>query len=233
MDDLEDFIISEPYELTEEDKAAIQEASPLQKKGTHWGNRCLNEFKTRFRDDMEPKQNYICAYCRLELHPNEATPEIEHIVDKGNYPDWMYEPFNLCLSCKLCNTKKSTKNVLVDESVTELPQDSASYLIIHPHLDKYSDYMEFVGDVLYRPIGDSNSKGAKTIEICELNRIEVAIARAIQYFNIHGTGEHYVDFLLLMDKPANRELVKDEEFERFQKNLKARIKAFVRRQRQG
>ena len=179
MDDLEDFIISEPYELTEEDKAAIQEASPLQKKGTHWGNRCLNEFKTRFRDDMEPKQNYICAYCRLELHPNEATPEIEHIVDKGNYPDWMYEPFNLCLSCKLCNTKKSTKNVLVDESVTELPQDSASYLIIHPHLDKYSDYMEFVGDVLYRPIGDSNSKGAKTIEICELNRIEVAIARAI------------------------------------------------------
>lgn len=65
-----------------------------------------------------------------------------------------------------------------------------------------------------------------------MNRIEVSIARAFQYFNIHGTGEHYVDFLLLMDKTANRRIVKDEEFERFQKKLKAKIKAFVRRQRQ-
>lgn len=231
MDDIEKFIISEPYDLTEDDEKAIRKASPGKKSGSHWKKQCLADFKERFRDDMLPKQHYICAYCRLELHPNETTPEIEHIVDKDGYPEWMYDPFNLCLSCKLCNTKKSTKNVLVDTHVGELPHDSDAYLLIHPHIDSYSDYIEIVGDVLYRAIGDSESKGAKTIEICELNRIEVAVARAIQYFNIHGTGEHYVDFLLLMDNPTNRKLIKDENVEGFRKKLKERIRAYLQRQR--
>ena len=120
MDKLEDFIISEPYQVTDEDEAAFQEASPDEKDKDHWKKDCLDEFKERFRDDMEPKQNHICAYCRLELHPNEVTPEIEHIVPKSEKPNWMYDPFNLCISCKLCNTKKSTKEVLRDNTIEEL-----------------------------------------------------------------------------------------------------------------
>jgi uncharacterized protein (TIGR02646 family) len=232
MDKLEDFIISEPYQVTDEDEAAFQEASPDEKDKDHWKKDCLDEFKERFRDDMEPKQNYICAYCRLELHPNEVTPEIEHIVPKSEKPNWMYDPFNLCISCKLCNTKKSTKEVLRDNTLKDLPHNSDAYLLIHPHLDRYSDYIEFVGDVLYKAKGDSDSKGAKTIEICELNRLEVAIARAIQCINNHGIGQHYVDFLLLMDNPINRKLIKDEDVERFRKKLKERIRVYLERQRQ-
>ena len=231
MDKHEDFIISKPYQVTDEDKVAFQKASPGVKDQNHWESSYLDGFKEQFRDYMLRKQNYVCAYCRLELHPNEVTPEIEHIVPKSEKPDWMYEPFNLCISCKLCNTKKNTKEVLRDNRVTELPHNSDAYLLIHPHLDRYSDFIEFVGDVLYKAKGDSNSKGAKTIEICELNRIEVAIARAIQFLNNHGTGKHYVDFLLLMDNPMNRKLIKDENVERFRMKLKERIKVYLERQK--
>jgi len=231
MDKLEDFVITEPYQVTEDDEDAFREASPIEKDKDDWEKDCLNGFKERFRDDMEVKQNFICAYCRLDLHPNEVSPEIEHIVPKSHKSDWMYDPFNLCISCKMCNTKKSTKNVLRDRTVEDLPHDSDSYLLIHPHIDKYSDYIEIVGDCLYKAIGDENSKGAQTISICELNRLEVALARAMQYFNHHGTGEHYVNSLLLMDNPSNRKLIKDENVERFKEKLKARVRAFVMRHR--
>jgi uncharacterized protein (TIGR02646 family) len=227
MDKSEDFIINEPYQVTTADEDAFQTASPDAKNSRQWENNCLSEFKERFRDDMLPKQNNVCAYCRLELHPNEVTPEIEHIVPKSEKPDWMYDPFNLCLSCTNCNRKKNTKEVLRNNRVTELPRNSDDYLLIHPHLDKYSDYIEFVGNVLYKAKGDNNSKGAKTIEICELNRIEVAIARAMQYINRHGTGKHFVDFLLLMNSPMNKRLIKDEDAERFNKKLKERINIYL------
>lgn len=227
MDDVEDFIISEPYALTDDDRKAIEKASPGEKNGQHWMNPCLDEFKKRFRDDMLLKQNYMCAYCRLKLHPNEATPEIEHIVDKGGHPDWMYEPFNLCLSCKICNTKKNRKNVLKDVAVAALPTDSEAYLLIHPHLDKYSDYIEFVGDVLYKPKGDGDSKGANTIKFCELNRLEVAIARADKYIDKHGIGQPCVDFLLqMMGNPMNKKLIKADEAENFTAKLQEKIRTY-------
>jgi len=74
-------------------------------------------------------------------------------------------------------------------------------------------------------------RGAKTIKICELNRLEVAIARAIQCINNHGIGQHYVDFLLLIDNPMNRKLIKDEDVEKFKRKLKERIKVYLKRQR--
>ena len=230
MDEIEDFIIDKPYELTEEDKKAIHKASPKKKDDSHWKKACLSGFKTRFRDYMKPKQNYCCAFCRLDLHSNEATPEIEHIVGKDDFPDWMYEPFNLCLSCKLCNTKKSTKKVLVDESVTRLPHDSSAYLIVHPYLDKYSDYIEIVGNVLYRGKDGIRGKGYNTIEKYALDRYEVALARAMQYILYNGVGNEYTKFLILVEAPENKKLIREEKFEDFQKELKERIQVYLKRQ---
>jgi hypothetical protein len=122
--------------------------------------------------------------------------------------------------------------VLRDKTVEELPHDSDSYLLIHPHIDRYSDYIEFVGNVLYKSKGGCDSKGAKTIEICELNRVEVAIARAIQFINNHGIGNHYVDFMLLVNDCRNKKLIKDENVERFEKKLKEKIKKYKEMQKQ-
>lgn len=199
----EDFVIDHPYELTDEDKQNIREASPGEKDESHWEKGCLSGFKSRFRYSMIKKQYYRCAYCRLELHPNEVTPEIEHIVPKSLKPDWMYETFNLCLSCKLCNTKKGhKKKVLKDETAEELPRDSKAYLMVHPHLDRYSDNIEFVGDILYKGISD---KGKYTIWLCELNRYEVAAARAMDLIK-QGVIDETKTILLLSDQ-KNQDLV--------------------------
>ena len=140
MDDIEDFIITESYNVTEEDELAFHQASPDKKDKDHWDKGCLDGFKKRFRDDMLIKQNYICSYCRLDLHSNEATPEIDHIVPKSEKPDWMYEPFNLCMSCKMCNTKKNTKEVLRDNTVADLPYEN---YLEQPVTNMYKGY-EFV-----------------------------------------------------------------------------------------
>lgn len=216
----EDFVIDHLYELTGEDRRAIDEASPGVKDKDHWEKDCLKDFKRRFRRDMFPKQNYRCAYCRLDLHPNEVTPEIEHIVPKNLKPDWMYEPFNLCLSCKLCNTKKGhVKKTLVDEAVDVLPRDSASYKMIHPHLDRYSENIEFVGDVLYRGISD---KGKYTISLCELNRYEVAAARAMELIKQSVIDETKI--ILLLTEKGNEALVDDMNV--FLEDIKERIRVY-------
>ena len=106
MNKFEDFIIDKPYQLTAEDEEAIKKASPNEKDGDHWTKSCLDGFKRHIKDYLKKNQNECCAYCRMELHENEASPEIEHIVPKDLKADWMYTPLNLCLSCKLCNTKK-------------------------------------------------------------------------------------------------------------------------------
>ena len=88
MNKIEDFIIEEPYKLTEEDLLAIQKASPNIKIGNQWKKQDLKYFKKRLRDYLVKKQHDKCAYCRLDLNDNVATPEIDHIVSKDKKPEW-------------------------------------------------------------------------------------------------------------------------------------------------
>ena len=175
MKDLEDFVIAAPYTKTVEDNALIKQASPKGNHSSDWENPCLDEFKQRARDYYRKKQNRRCAYCRTVIRTSQASPEIEHIIPKSDKPAWMYEPFNLCLSCKMCNTKKSTKKVLKDKTVVSLPKDSDSYKLVHPHIDRYSDHINIIDDILYEGL---TKKGKETIRVCELNRYELAADRA-------------------------------------------------------
>lgn len=172
---LEDFVIAHPYTKSAEDIALIKQASPRGNHSDDWEATCLSEFKIRARDYYRKMQNRRCAYCRTIVKTSQASPEIEHIIPKSVKPDWMYEPFNLCMSCKKCNTKKSTNKVLTDECVKALPLDSDSYTIIHPHIDKYSEHINIIQDIFYEGLSD---KGKETIRICELDRYELAADRA-------------------------------------------------------
>lgn len=225
MNKFEDFIIDKPYELTAEDEEAIQKVSPDVKDGDHWAKSCLDGFKKRLKDYLKKKQNECCAYCRMELHDNEASPEIEHIVPKDSKADWMYMPFNLCLSCKLCNTKKGhVKPVLKDDSLTELPTTSDQYLLIHPYLDKYSDNIELVDGILYKGIED---KGKHTIYLCELDRYELAAARAKKV--LERDADSVTRFILLVSDPNNQKLLNN--LESFLESIKERAKRYKEMQK--
>lgn len=220
MNKFEDFIIDKPYELTADDKEAIKKASPDEKKGEHWKDPCLDGFKKNIRTYYKKKQNECCAYCRTEIQDNQASPEIEHIIPKDLKADWMYMPFNLCLSCKLCNTKKGhTKPVLKDDSLTDLPTTSDQYLLIHPHLDKYSDNIELVDGILYKGISD---KGVHTIYLCELDRYELAAARASEV--LKRDADSITRFLLLVSDANNQKLLNN--LDAFLEKIKGRAKRY-------
>lgn len=175
MKAIEDFLIDAPYVRTASDDALIAQASPHGNNADDWEKTCLSEYKLRAREYYRKKQNRRCAYCRTIVRTSQASPEIEHIVPKSDKPDWMYEPFNQCVSCKMCNTKKSTRNVLSNKNVTILPRKSADYLLVHPHIDSYSQHINIIDGILYEGLTD---KGRDTIKICELDRYELAVDRA-------------------------------------------------------
>ena len=120
----------------------------------------------------------------------------------------------------MCNTKKGhRKKTLVDESVEELPHDARAYKMIHPHLDRYSENIEFVGDILYRGISD---KGRYTIWLCELNRYEVAAARAMELIKQGAIDETRT--ILMMTDENNQKLVDDLDV--FLEDIKNRIRMY-------
>jgi len=175
MKAIEDFLIDAPYVKTVTDEALIAQASPTGNNADDWEKSCLSEYKIRAREYYRKKQNRRCAYCRTIVRTSQASPEIEHIVPKSDKPDWMYESFNQCVSCKMCNTKKSTKNVLKKKNATILPRKSTAYLLVHPHIDRYSKHINIIDGILYEGL---TKKGRETIRICELDRYELAAERA-------------------------------------------------------
>lgn len=220
MNQIEDFIIDEPYQKTSEDNDCISKASPHACHKKDWTSPHLDGFKNNLREYLRQQQHRRCAYCRLRFHETEATAEIEHIVPKDKKPDWMYETFNLCLSCKMCNTKKGhTKPIIRDESAHYLPKLSDDYLIVHPYLDKYSQHIELVDDILYKGVTE---KGKYTIKVCELNRFMLAAERVEQKI-IHD-AKFYIKFMLAMVDDNHRILV--DNIEKFIEYIKERIEEY-------
>lgn len=204
MNDLDNFIIDKPYPLTDKDKKAIALASPDGYHYKDWEKPCLNELKERIREYYRKKQHRRCAYCRTIVKRSQASPEDEHIVPKSKHEEWMYETFNMCYSCKSCNTNKGyQKPILSDEKIAYLPHVSKGYLIVHPHIDTYSEHIEIIDDVLYKGI---SQKGRDTIKTCGLNRYELAVDRAEDV--IREKGSKYEGYLIaLVDADRNRNLV--------------------------
>ena len=175
MTEKEDFIIRSPYQKIPEDNDQISQASPTENQASDWEKSCLREYKDRLREYYLGVQKRRCAYCRTVIRTSQVSPEIEHIIAKDLEPRWMYESFNLCISCKMCNTKKSRTQVLNHNEYESLPVTSGSYIIVHPHIDCYSQHIRLIEGILYEGMTD---KGKETIRVCGLDRYELAADRA-------------------------------------------------------
>lgn len=146
--------------------------------------RKIKELKEKIRKHYSIVQNYTCAYCRVPIRFEGYGEPIEHIVPKSKKFRWMFHPFNLCISCWACNTKKQHKNTLKNAPNTygdkydDLPKKSNDYRIIHPHLESYSKHLK-ESKLLCLP-KTASIKGAETIKICDLNRLDLIYSRARQ-----------------------------------------------------
>lgn len=141
------------------------------RKGDDWNNELdadLKNIKSTIKKHYIKIQNYRCPYCQQRIViDNNSVWDAEHIIPKDSHPQFMFEPENLCVSCKDCNREKWNKQVLRNKRVT-FAKKSEDYIFYHPHFDEYEEHIHIVDIAnFYLPLTE---KGRKTIEICGLLR---------------------------------------------------------------
>ncbi|MEZ9061019.1 MULTISPECIES: hypothetical protein [unclassified Vibrio] len=159
-----------PYELSEEESQIVKSVqcdalSPQQK----WDDRRVTTMKSNIKKHYIAEQDKTCAYCQVNMHTTHGMVwDTEHIIDKDSSPQWMFEPLNLCVSCKDCNGAKGTRTSTKGKTYKNFPRKSENYRIIHPHFDDYDEHIKVaVPGAVYLFQTD---KGRNTIEVCGLLR---------------------------------------------------------------
>lgn len=177
MNEIEDFVVKETYHANDREQQAISELQARGLVADDWNSTKagISSFKKNIVEHMSAKQNYKCAYCRLDIPYAGFYPDREHIVPKNKHPQWVFEPRNICVSCEMCNRNKSDEEVLDNPFVSEYPTNSGEFKLVNPFVDKYSEHIELLDDLIY--VGKSE-KGRFTINLCKLYSIGYAIERA-------------------------------------------------------
>ncbi|WP_372780714.1 hypothetical protein ACBZ92_28555 (plasmid) [Priestia aryabhattai] len=165
------------YHLSKEDLIEIKKYS------YKWRHDELSNIAKSIGDYLRFDHGERCFYCKLKL--NRQDGQVEHILNKGNtnYKEFTYHPYNLILSCKDCNgpNGKSEEDVLVVSPsyrpkmpfrYHEYPNNSSYFSIVHPYFDEYEEFIEIEDYIFYKAL---HHKGLKTIEVCNLHRLKLAM----------------------------------------------------------
>lgn len=164
------------YQYNEDEKVIINTYDNKNHKFWYLKKLELAPLRKNLRKHYLPLQKFRCCYCKMLKQESHGTVwDVEHIVPKALYPHFMFEQFNLCISCKECNGFKLETNVFkIRRSYKKYPLTSNSYKIIHPHLDNYSEHI----DVKMYPNGHlahfaKTEKGVETYICCNLIRFSM------------------------------------------------------------
>jgi len=175
----------------------------VRKKTGKWSGSC-KEIAT-LRAAMLNAQGRRCFYCRRRIASNEVgLREMDHILPKAQspsdgfdakvasdsnfktrrhtsgYPKFTYEPENLAVSCKRCNSYKGTFDPLRDRanSPKQYPNQTVDFLWIHPFHDLYGDHIKIEGGGIYVK-NDGSDKGDAVIKACGLDKSEELTKRLV------------------------------------------------------
>lgn len=162
--------INEPYKLSAEDERVIIGNF---KSHNDWDKAVFDSVKARIIDDLRPKQENKCCYCRAELGFDIKAVDIEHVIPKSQYPKFTFHAKNLALSCPGCNTSKGKKNVL-GKPIKRYPRSGSNLIIIHPHFDDYFSSIAIHDGAIYEGLND---KGCETIKQCKIYRLKEVIKK--------------------------------------------------------
>lgn len=142
--------------------------------GDDWSHKKFEAIKDTIKKHYKNEQEYTCPYCKIKYPVTHGMVwDIEHIIAKDSKPNFMFEPLNLCVSCKDCNGSKSNTEVLVNKKRKTFPKKNTDYKIVHPHFDVYDEHINAIvpGD-FYRAL---SKKGEFTIIECRLLRFYGAV----------------------------------------------------------
>jgi len=133
----------------------------------------LAPLRLNLRTHYLNQQKNRCCYCKmLKQEKHGSTWDVEHIAPKALHPHFLFESYNLCISCKECNDSKSNKPIFKNNyDYKSYPKDSENFTIIHPHFDTYSDHMSIRmssdGRIMHIP---QSLKGKVVFYQCDLVR---------------------------------------------------------------
>ncbi|MCX2474643.1 hypothetical protein OQZ33_09915 [Pedobacter sp. MC2016-05] len=179
--------------ITAEDLVTIQEA--IDQGGKIWENEILVDIKRRIKVHYLTITDEQCCYCRRDMTDEfNMVIDIEHVLPKSLYGNFMFRLFNLSVSCKRCNMRIKGNNIdfLLDAEGVQLnAQDRLQYLISHPNLDEYFENIEYLVNtrnnkksVKYIKLSE---KGIYTYNYFELEKLEVDTLNKAQGIDISGT----------------------------------------------
>lgn len=162
-------------DYTEDEKSVIDS---FNKVDSNYWNSDLEPLKT-IRSKI--KEYYLavlgnkCCYCQMLKQENHgSTWDVEHILPKALYPQYMFELKNLSVSCKECNQAKLDKEICI-KSIKAYPRTGNNIKIVHPNFDVYQDHIKVVmapdGKIFHTPLNGSK-KARETIVACNLFRFQ-------------------------------------------------------------
>lgn len=167
------------YELTYED--GIEIVTDILR-NEEWENG-FKTFKDNIRTHLKLAQRKRCAFCRCKISTGTSYSNLEHIVSKSEYAQFICNPDNLVYSCLRCNFSKVKKLTLVnpdaDKDLQDWPINSLDFNIINPYYDNYEQHIDFIDDVIIVTVNNS-SKGLNTISYYKLTRTDLAEERATE-----------------------------------------------------
>lgn len=111
---------------------------------TSWEDSTIQDIKKTIKDFHIITTNERCCYCGVNIHNvHRGTLDIEHILPKSRFVQYMFTTKNLSISCKRCNlTIKGSK---VDFLSADFNRNhifrSRYYRFIHPNLDNYNAHL--------------------------------------------------------------------------------------------
>lgn len=132
--------------------------------------------KSKTRQFVEERANYLCEYCKSPSHATTEPFVIEHIIAVAQ--GGMNDLDNLALSCTGCNGHKYSKITGIDPNTnTEVP-------LFHPRQQDWKDHFEWNNEATL--IIGTTAIGRATIDTLLLNRLPLQILRkAFIAFGIH------------------------------------------------
>jgi hypothetical protein len=165
--------------LNANDLLIIQTA--INQGGEIWDNALLTDIKRKIKLYYLGINHRQCCYCRRDAEDEfMMVLDIEHILPKSLFADFMFQLFNLNVSCKRCNMRIKGNRVdfLSDRAAVNLtPQDPLQYLFSHPNLDEYYTNIEYMVTIRNHKKSikylQLTPKGSYTYTYFELYKIEI------------------------------------------------------------
>ncbi|OEZ98157.1 HNH endonuclease [Duganella sp. HH101] len=154
---------------------------------------------TDLRSELLKIQHFRCAYCQTPIFADQnGLRELEHILPKHaspyvdittgftsifsdryhtyGYEQFCFEPKNIIITCKQCNSSKTTFDPLFIRSLvlSDYPVIATDFFWVHPYFHHYSEHITISENWTYK---GETYEGKALIRVCKLDEIEVLARR--------------------------------------------------------